>query len=223
MNKDAGGASWGYSGEVGEWRGDLVIPADRQIPPIEASIWVIRSLQSALGQIHRPHGLEVSWGEYDAAGTELSFHELDESPAMAWVNVEDVLRSIGNSRGNRVGIGSVLVHLDTEVLAPDPRWMEMAGTLQWSFLPPETAVSSAHVVYSATIDPWLAATYGEDGVARSNQSIAVLNRPRLTNVIAELASRLSDFAAGRSRPYPFAITDAGFADLDITQVPPRFR
>ena len=157
--------------------------------------------------MHRPNGLQVSWGEYNDIGTEIAFHDLDELPATSWGDVTTALRSLGEA----AAVSAAFVNLDTDVI--DHGWVANAGTLQWSVAPPETSVSSVYVSYSTAIDVWLSATYDEHGQARTNEAAAA-NRPRLEYVIASLG-----VGCGTSRLYPFAITDHGFAD--VRELPPK--
>ncbi len=197
--------SWGFSGEVGEWHRELQVPTG--LSALQASLWVVSTIERALVTLHQPHGLQVSWGEFNDAGTEIAFHDLNELPALSWNDVTDALRSLGPS----VAVSAVFVNLDTDVI--DRGWIPDAGTLQWSIAPPETSVSSVYVSYSTAIDVWLSATYDAHGHARLNGAAAA-NRPRLERVIAALGA-----GGGTSRHYPFAITDAGFAD--VRDLPPK--
>lgn len=197
--------SWGFSGEVGEWHRELEVPTG--LSAVDVSVWVASTVERAVGTLHRPHGLQVSWLEYDDTGTELAFHELDELPASSWGDVAQQLRSLGPS----VAVSAVFLNLDTDVI--DLGWVPDAGTLQWSIAPPEGTVSSVYVSYSTAIDVWLTATYDEHGNARPNKAAAA-NRPRLESAIAALG-----VSGGTSRPYPSVITNGGFAD--VSDLPPK--
>lgn len=211
---------WGYSGQVGEWSGDVQIPEDVAATPLAAARFVLERLRPVLEPLHRPARIEVSWGEYDAAGEEVAFHELEERKVVTWGDVEAHVSELRCNSGTPA-VNCVFVHLDTCVIgAGGPVWIESSAELQVSFDTPETRPSSGQVAYRTGIDVWLSTTYDENREPRANPE-AAHNHPRLEAVLRGLREVTTDYQAGQSQLYPFAIVPTGFREVSMEDLPRR--
>lgn len=212
--------TWGYSGQVGEWSGDLEVPEERRSPPLAAARYVLERVRPILEPLHRPARIEVSWGEYDEAGEELAFHELEEAETTSWDAVDAHLAQLRGAHGT-TAVSCVFVHLDTCVLeAGTETWAERAAELQISFDAPEVQPVSAQLAYRTSIDVWLGATYDEHRQPRANPD-AASNAPRLEAMLHRLREVTADFQAGESQTYPFAIVATGFREITVDDLPRR--
>jgi hypothetical protein len=155
--------------------------------------------------------MQVSWGEYDAIGNEISFKELISYATPHWDLLEDRILQIQSS-GVLIAISCVFIRLDTEIATKEGGiWADDSAEVQISVTPPELSPETVGVNYTTYIDAWLGVTYGEHHTPRINHELASLNQPRLERFLISLATLLgASFTVGHSQLYPSAISDKGF-------------
>lgn len=215
---------WGYSGQVGEWSGRIEVPQGRRSPPLAAARYVVERACAVLDAMHRPSRMEVSWGEYDATGEALAFHELEDVGVTSWDVVDAHVAPWHGTRGT-AAVSCLFVCLDTCVLEEERAvWVESSAEFQVSFDSPEVVPASAQLAYRTAIDVWLGATYDEHKRPRPNVD-ARGNAPRLEAMLVRLREITTDFEAGLSQVYPFAIVPTGFRQISVDELahrrPPR--
>lgn len=209
------GTPSGYSYSVGEWIVRVAIPQSGRAVPLRPLRHVLEVLTPLVRDLHRLRKVVVSWGEFDARGQELAFHELVEVECKGW----DTLASVLEARMSSVhvpAVSALFLELDTWVVADGSHaegggWVEASAELQIGFLDPEAAPSFASVMYSTSIDVWLPTTYDRQLVARSNEELSRVNRPRLEGLLASLAAVADQpMTTGQSRLYADALVPGGF-------------
>jgi hypothetical protein len=209
--------SWGYSGQVGEWYGELDIPQAYRFPPDGAARWALDVLIPIFSDLHRPRKLLVSWAEYDDQGTELAFKELVKFEASSWAETLGRLTQLSAAAHGIFALSALFVAMDVSVMGEDNvlSWVESAAELQISVSDTEFRPVSTVVSYRTYIDVWLPRTYDEQRVARSNEAAAARNGPRLATLLRAFRAQLGDsFRIGESTFYYDAITATGFRDLE---------
>jgi hypothetical protein len=212
--------TWGYSGQVGEWFGAVEIPPEGRNPsePLATIARLLVGVAVLLEELHRPRRVLVSWGEYDAEGTQEDFHELETAELCSFAAIAEHVERLSATPGRRAAVSYLCVELETRISEEEGEsWMEESATLEISVTPPELQPESAGIVYTTYIDAWLSTTYGPgDAPPRANHTVAARNRPRLEALLRALASfRGGPFTVGHSRTYPFAICATGFRDVDV--------
>src|SRR6476661_10483462 len=113
------GATWGYSGQVGEWFGELEIQPLFGQPPIAAVHRLLDDVLPIVGSLHRPRQMQVSWAEYGAEGQEVRFHELEELEVASWEAVVSSLDRLAGAAQGTFALNSLFIKLDTEVVEAD--------------------------------------------------------------------------------------------------------
>ena len=129
--------TWGYSGQVGEWFGNVGIPPSRRQPPVAALQWVLDQVFPILMEMHRPRRMLVSWAEYDEQGEEAGFHELEQVESATWEGVKAELAMLA-SGNNTFAVSALFVLMDTAVIEDEGVfWADSSAELQVSIPPPE--------------------------------------------------------------------------------------
>ncbi len=205
------GRTWGYSGQVGEWFGNVVIPPGWRVPPAAALQWVLDRIVPILSEMHRPRQMLVSWAEYDEQGEEAGFHELEQIECTTWEGVEAELAMLGPA-SNIFAVSTLFILMDTAVINDDEVfWATESAELQISIAPPEQTPEVASVSYRTYIDVWLPKTYGKDRAERENYGPAALNGPRIEAMLRRYSALLGEsYRVGESDFYHGAISETGF-------------
>jgi hypothetical protein len=206
--------TWGYSNPVGEWIATLTLPFPLTGGSVASLRHVLQLVVPVVRPMHRLRKVVISWGEIDASGEEISFHELEELEQVQWETLES---SVGEkvSSEHRVIVSALFLEMDTQLAAggadQSSSWAEESAELQISFAAPEVSAAAAAVMYSTAIDVWLPTTYVGDA-SRSNQRLSAANLPRLEALLRELAALSErELQLGRSRRYQDALSSSGFA------------
>jgi hypothetical protein len=210
--------SWGYSGQVGEWFGEVEIPPEQRLPAGAGLQWVLDMVEPLLVEMHRPRRMLVSWAEYDPQGEEAGFHELEPVECETWEGVQAALDRFA-AANDTFAVSALFLLMDTAVVEDDGvLWAESSAEFQVSIPPPELTPEVASVSYSTYIDVWLPRTLGKDKVERANDSPAGLNGPRLDRLLRAFSSLLGEsYRVGESDYYYDAISEMGFS---VDKAPP---
>lgn len=205
--------TWGFSGEVGEWSGNVQVPPGQRQPPISAARWLLEKARSVFGTMHRPREVQITWGDFDSSGQELAFHESDRFPASDWSDVVVGLNRVAGSARERFALSSLFIELDAAIIEDGTTsWAESAGELQISIPSPETDPVEANVSYRTFIDIWLERTVGAEGEWRSNAGAAADNASRLEAVLRDFRELAGEtYRVGGSFHYHELIGATGFA------------
>jgi hypothetical protein len=208
------GSTWGFSGTVGEWIVDVPIH-DAERTTSLAPLWHVLQLAiPVVSPLHRLRKAVVSWVEFDSNGEELDFHELEDIEVHDWHSLSLGLKDRMTSE-HRPAVSALFLELDTWIVSDaDPttgQWVEASSELQVGFLPPELHPQTVSVMYSTTIDVWLARTYDRNFSTRSNQPMSAANLPRLEALLAALAAAAgAPPKLGHSTLYLDALVPTGF-------------
>jgi hypothetical protein len=181
---------------------------------MEAFWSLLRRVAPLARSRHRLRSAVISWAEYDAKGNEQQFHELEDLEDVRWETLEERLtEALASER--RVAVSSLFLSMDTQIQLPsgEPElWADESAELQLSFVAPELNPSEAGILYSTSIDVWLATTFDATMKRRSNAMLAALNEPHLEQLLAKLATQASSGAAiGQSKLYGAALNERGFS------------
>jgi hypothetical protein len=206
--------TWGYSNPVGEWVFSVAIPEGDRSSSMEAFWSLLRRVAPIAQGRHRLRGAVISWAEYDAEGNEQQFHELEDLEDVRWETLEERLTEALHSQ-QRVAVSSLFLSMDTQIQMPsgEPEvWADDSAELQLSFVAPELNPPEASLLYSTSIDVWLATTFDTAMQPRSNAALAALNAPHLEQFLAKLAAQASRAASvGQSRLYGASLIERGFS------------
>ena len=204
--------TWGYSNPVGEWAFSVVIPEAERSSAMEAFWSLLRRVTPIVAQRHRLRSAVISWAEYDAEGNEQQFHELEDLEGVRWETLEPRIAEALAS-AHLVAVSSLFLSLDTRIEMPsgDQGWADDSAELQLSFAAPEWKPSEAAILYSTSIDVWLATTFDAAMQPRSNAISAALNLPHLELFLAKLAAQASSSVSiGQSKLYGTFLIEGGF-------------
>jgi hypothetical protein len=205
--------TWGYSNPVGEWAFSVAISESDRSSAIAAFWSLLRRVVPIAQGRHRLRGAVISWAEYDAEGNEQQFHELEDVEDVQWDTLEERLTEALRSQ-QRVAVSSLFLSMDTQIQMPsgEPEiWADDSAELQLSFVAPELNPPAASILYSTSIDVWLAKTFDAAMQPRSNAALAALNLPHLQQLLAKLAALASRVASiGQSRLYGTSLIERGF-------------
>jgi hypothetical protein len=207
--------TYGYSPTVGDWMGSVEL-AESERAPMPGVRSVLQRLRAILEGLHRPSQLQISWGEYSVDEEELAFHELEVYPVASWDEVLAQIERLRSTTSHQFAIADLFLELSTRVVeATGVAWLPESAELQFSIIQPELRPRTIEVRYTTHIDAWLSTTYDSSYQPRSNHEVARANRPSLEAILRSLRDLMgTTFEVGRSRLYPFAITDTGFRDED---------
>jgi hypothetical protein len=207
--------TWGAAGQVGEWYGTMPIPPEDRPSSLKAVAKVLMRAAPVLQELHRPRRILISWGEYDDAGSELAFHELEEIELADWTAIANRIEQLPAEPGRRAAFSCLFVQMDTSITERDGEvWEERSAELQLSVDKP-FSTESVVLGYVTYLDVWLSTTYGDGYAPRPNNTAAERNRPRLESVLRALGALWGETARiGQSQLYPFAICETGFRDAD---------
>jgi hypothetical protein len=208
-------ASYGYSPDVGDWYGSIALPSTERTP-IRAVRHAIQQLGTVLEPLHRPTEMRISWSELDAADAELAFHELETYPVTSWDGLLEQIERLASMTPHQFAIDCVFAELATRVVEiPGELWKTESAELQFSIVQPQLHPTTIEVHYTTYIDAWLSTTYDENHAPCDNHDVARANRPNLERLLEKLHQLTgATFRVGRSRLYPFAISEHGFRDVD---------
>ena len=153
--------TWGYSNPVGEWIAILAVPTHLLGESLASLRHVLQLVAPVVGPTHRLRKALISWGEVDASGAEIAFHELEELEDVQWETLESIVGKKVSSE-HRVIVSALFLEMDTQVAASGADqsdfWAEESAELQISFAAPEVSAAAATVMYS-TRDRRMASHY----------------------------------------------------------------
>jgi hypothetical protein len=203
--------TWGYSGQVGEWLGEIDIPLAQRQPPVAALQWVLDQVFPILMEMHRPRRMLVSWAEYDEQGEEAGFHELEQVESATWEGIKAELALLASGT-DTFAASALFVLMDTAVINDEGVfWADSSAELQVSIPPPDQTPEVASLTYSTYIEVWLSTTYGTDKAERANYGPAALNHPRIEALLRAFSALLGEsYRIGQSDFYHDAIIEMGF-------------
>jgi len=101
---------------VGEWEASLPIPEAARHSPVAAARYVVDRIRPVLEPLHRPLRMQLSWAEYDRAGTETASHELEGPETPTWDAITAHLDRLDASTTGSMAVSGIFVALDTAVV-----------------------------------------------------------------------------------------------------------